>query len=80
MQIHKNEHFGDVLVITKTKSPVTLKVMSKFADLLIIRKEEFIEISKDYPEEFEDAVLISAYNFMVLVELTEKHKNKLEAN
>lgn len=78
MEIRKNEHFGDVLVISKTKSPVTLKVASSYVDLLIVRKQDFSHISKEFPEEFEDAILLSTYNFMALLEIIEKkQKEKL---
>jgi hypothetical protein len=76
MEVRKNEHFGDVLVISKTKSPVTLKVASNYVDLLIVRKQDFLHISKEFPEEFEDAILLSTYNFMSMIEIIEKKKKE----
>jgi hypothetical protein len=80
MDVRKNEHFGDALVITKTKSPINLKVTSHLADLLIIRKQDFIEIAKEYPEEFESAIIFSTYNFMVMLDIVNKKKKDIKIN
>lgn len=78
MEIRRNEHFGDILVMSNQRSPITIKVSSPIADLLIIRKQDLHEISSEFPENFEDIFLISSYNFASIIEIAEKKRVKIE--
>lgn len=78
MEIRKNEHFGDILVLSNLRSPVTIKVGSKLCDLLIIKKQDLLEIAADYPESIEEIFLVSSFNYSSLIELIEAKKRKLD--
>ena len=49
IEIRKNEHFGDALMFLNERSPLVVKVKTKIAELLILRKMEAIEIYSIYP-------------------------------
>ena len=48
MDIRKNEHFGDVHLISEQPSPFTVKVKSRIAQLFLLRKYDATNISKNY--------------------------------
>jgi len=79
MEIRKNEHFGDILVLSNLRSPVTIKVASKICDLLIIKKQDLLEIAADFPESIEEIFLVSSFNYSSLIEIIEAQKLKLDA-
>lgn len=49
LEIRKNEHFGDALMFLNERCPLILKVRTKIAELLVLRKMEAIEIYSVYP-------------------------------
>ena len=49
IEIRKNEHFGDALMFLNERSPLVVKVRTKVAELLVLRKMEAIEIYSIYP-------------------------------
>ena len=49
IEIRKNEHFGDALMFLNERSPLVVKVKSKTAELLVLRKMEAIETYCVYP-------------------------------
>ena len=49
IDLRKNEHFGDILMILNEKSPVSIRVRAKKAELLFLQKTEATEISNLYP-------------------------------
>ena len=49
IEIRKNEHFGDALMFLNERCPLVVKVKTKIAELLILRKMEAIEIYSIYP-------------------------------
>ena len=62
IELRNNEHFGDVLMILNEKSPVTIKVKSKKAELLFLQKTDATEISYSYPNIWKRIVIKSLYN------------------
>ena len=48
IDLRKNEHFGDVHIISEKPAPFTLKAKSRIAELLL-RKHDAIIISKNFP-------------------------------
>lgn len=78
MEIRKNEHFGDILALSNQKSPINLKVFSRSIDLLMIRKQDLLEITAEFPELFEEIFLVSAYNHSAMMERVEKKKKYFE--
>ena len=47
--IRKNEHFGDVNMFLKRPSPFNLKTKSRIAELLLLKKNDAVSISNNYP-------------------------------
>lgn len=78
MEIRKNEHFGDILVLSNLRSPVTIKVGTKICDLLIIKKQDLLEIAADFPESIEEIFLVSSFNYSSLMELIDLKKKKFD--
>ena len=62
IEMRKNEHFGDILMILNEKSPVTIKVKSKKAELLFLEKADATEISNLYPNIWKRIVNRSLHN------------------
>ena len=62
IELRNNEHFGDVLMILNEKSPVTIKVKSKKAELLFLPKTDATEISNLYPNIWKKIVTKSLHN------------------
>ena len=62
IELRRNEHFGDVLMILNEKSPVTIKVKSKKAELLFLQKTDATEISNLYPNIWKKIVTKSLRN------------------
>ena len=62
IDLRTNEHFGDVLMILNEKSPVTIRVKSKKAELLFLQKTNATEISNLYPNIWKRIVNKSLHN------------------
>jgi hypothetical protein len=49
LDIRKNEHFGALLMFLNKRSPLTLRVKTKKAELFFLKKIDAVEISTSYP-------------------------------
>ena len=49
LDIRKNEHFGALLMFLNKRSPLSLRVKTKKAELFFLRKIDAVEISTSYP-------------------------------
>jgi len=47
--IRKNEHFGDVHMLLNKPCPFTLKAKSRMVEVLLLRKNDVIDISENFP-------------------------------
>ena len=70
IDVRKNEHFGDVHL--DNPSPFTLKVKSRIAELLLLRKVDVILISNNYPNIWRRIQSKTYYNLHSLKKLTLK--------
>ena len=70
--LRKNEHFGDILMILNEKSPLTVKVKSKKAELFFLEKTEAVEISNRYPNIWKRIVNKSLHNMKQIKRLIKK--------
>ena len=70
--LRKNEHFGDILMILNERSPLTVKVKSKKAELFFLQKTEATEISNKYPNIWKRIVRKSLYNMNQIKYLMKK--------
>ncbi len=77
IDIRSNEHFGDILTMLDLPSPIGVKVSSRFCDLIIIRKEDLIELANLYPECIQKIIWVSSYNYYSMMSITEKIKEKI---
>ena len=72
IELRSNEHFGDVLMILNEKSPVTIKVKSKKAELLFLPKTDATEISNLYPNIWKKIVTRSLHNLAQIKNIIRK--------
>ena len=72
IDLRKNEHYGDILMILNMKSPLTVKVTSKKAELFLLEKTEATEISNDYPNIWKRIVSKSLYNMKEIKNIIRK--------
>ena len=72
INLRKNEHFGDILMILNERSPLTVKVKSKKAELFFLQKTEATEISNKYPNIWKRIVQKSLYNLNQIKTLIKK--------
>ena len=72
IDLRKNEHFGDILMILNEKSPLTVKVKSKKAELFFLEKTEAIEISNRYPNIWKRILNRSLHNMKQIKNLIRK--------
>ena len=74
IEIRKNEHFGDALMFLNERSPLIVKVKTKVAELLVLRKMEAIEIYSIYPNIWKRINKKSLFN---MEQIKGKIKNEL---
>ena len=64
--IHKNEDFGDIFMFFRKRSPFALRVKSKRAKLLVIKKSDFTKISNQYKNIFKSINKKKKHNFNII--------------
>ena len=72
IDLRKNEHFGDVLMILNERSPLTVKVKSKKAELFLLQKTDATEISNEYPNIWKRILHKSLYNMKQIKNIIRK--------
>ena len=72
INLRKNEHYGDILMILNERSPLTVKVKSKKAELFFLQKTEATEISNKYPNIWKRIVHKSLFNMKQIKNLIKK--------
>ena len=75
IEIRKNEHFGDIIMFLNKRSPLSLKVKSRKADLLFLMKTDAIEISVGFPKIWKKILKNSLYNMQQIDILINKYLN-----
>ena len=75
LEIRNNEHFGDALMFLNERCPLIVKVRTRNAELLILRKMEAIEIYSIYPNIWKRINKKSLYN---MEQIYLKIKQKVE--
>lgn len=70
LDIRKNEHFGCVFMTLKKPCPLTLQVKSKFAELYLLKKEEAVTTSKNYPNIWKKLYVKEFHNLRSIKNLT----------
>ena len=72
IELRKNEHFGDVLMILNERSPLIVKVKSKKAELFFLQKTDATEISNEYPNIWKRILNKSLHNMKQIKNLIQK--------
>ena len=72
IEIRKNEHFGDILMFLNKRSPLCVKVKSKYCDLFLLKKTEAVEISMDFPSIWRKIIKKSLFNMEQIERLINK--------
>ena len=49
MDIRKNEYFGDIHMFLEQRSPFTIKTKTRIAEILFLRKNDALNISRNFP-------------------------------
>jgi hypothetical protein len=70
LDIRKNEHFGCVFMTLKKPCPLTLQVKSKFAELYLLKKDEAVTISRNYPNIWKKLYVKEFHNLRSIKNLT----------
>ena len=82
IEIRKNEHFGDILMFLNRRSPLSMKVKSKTAELFLLNKTDAVEISMSFPKIWSLIIKKSLFNMEQIERLINKtlffffHQNK----
>ena len=72
LEIRKGENFGGFLVFLNRRTPLTLRVKTKKADLYYLKKIDAVEISSDYPNIWKRVNKISFHNLKQVSEYMKK--------
>ena len=72
IEIRKNEHFGDILMFLNRRSPLSMKVKSKNAELFLLNKTDAVEISMSFPKIWSLIIKKSLFNMEQIERLINK--------
>ena len=72
LNIRKNEHFGDVFMFLNKKCPLNIKVKSRKADLLLLKKLDAINICTNYQDIWKRIIRRPLANAKTITKLTLK--------
>ena len=70
--LRKDEHYGDTLMFLNERTPFSVKVKSKKAELFFLSKTQAIEISTLYPNIWKKLLKKSLYNMNQIKKLSKK--------
>ena len=86
LDLKENEHFGDVFMFLNKKSPFYIRVGSKKADLLFLKKLDALNISYNFPNIWKSIIKKPLANAKIITNLTFKvlasfcNFNKIKTN
>ena len=72
IEIRKNEHFGDILMFLNRRSPLSMKVKTKNAELFLLNKTDAVEISMSFPKIWSLIIKKSLFNMEQIERLINK--------
>ena len=73
LEIGKSEHFGDIIMFLNQRSPLSLRVKSRKAELLFLMKTDAIEISVGFPKIWRQILKNSLFNMQQIDNLINKY-------
>jgi hypothetical protein len=62
IRLHSREHFGDIYMCRNIRSPVSVYVFSKFVEMYLINKKDFISLHEEFPDIIQRLIKVSLYN------------------
>ena len=72
IEIRRNEHFGDILMFLNKRSPLSVKVKSKVAEIFLLKKTDAVEISMSFPRIWRKIIKKSLFNMEQIERLINK--------
>ena len=72
LDIRKNEHFGALLMFLNKRSPFSLRVKTKNAELYLLKKLDAVEISSNYPNIWKRVNKASFHNLKQIKKIMHK--------
>ena len=75
LDICSNEHYGDIMMFLNKKSPLSVRVSSKRAELFSLKKTSVIEISMEFPKIWKEIISHSIYNLQQINVLIKRTLN-----
>ena len=72
IEIRSNEHFGDILMFLNKRSPLSVKVKSRVAEIFLLRKTDAVEISMSFPRIWRKIIKKSLFNMEQIERLINK--------
>ena len=72
LDIRKNEHFGDVLMLSHERSPLMAIVKSRKAEMFYLNKKDALEISQNFPQIWSKIQKKSIFNMKQIKRLMAK--------
>ncbi len=80
LNLRKNDHFGDSLMIQNKRSPISLRVKSFYAELLLMPKIELIKISTKFPDTINKIFKKSEFNIKQITNTIDRSEKIIRDN
>ena len=75
LEIHKNEHYGDIVMFLNKRSPLGVRVCTRKAELFYLKKADAISISMSFPSIWKKLITNSLFNMKQISSLIKKTLN-----
>lgn len=80
IKMHKGYHFGDVNMSLNERSELTIKTLGASTELFILKKTNYLEIKKEFPEQIKEMLSKSIEEFSNLDQLRKEACSYFERN
>lgn len=74
IELRRNEHFGDISIFLKEKSPLSVRTRTKYAELFLMKKADLMNLTEEYPDIFEEIYTKSSFNMYQIQNFIKKAK------
>lgn len=80
IEIHKNEHYGDIQMFLNQKTDVSVRVSTKISEIFLLKKTDAIKISNNFPEIWKMIIAKSVHNIKIIKKIIKKVLNVFYEN